>query len=31
VAPEDAAIGMRVRARFRPASDEVAFLDFERA
>ena len=29
VAPEDARIGMRVRAVFRPASDRVAFVDFE--
>jgi uncharacterized OB-fold protein len=29
VAPERAAIGMRVRARFRPASDDVAFVEFE--
>jgi uncharacterized OB-fold protein len=28
VAPEDARIGMRVRAVFRPASDRVAFVDF---
>lgn len=28
VAPEDAVIGMRVRATFRHASDEVAFVDF---
>jgi uncharacterized OB-fold protein len=28
VAPEDAAIGMRVHATFRPASDRVAFVDF---
>ena len=28
VAPEDARIGMRVRAVFRPASDQVAFVDF---
>jgi len=31
VAPEDARIGMRVRATFRPASDEVAFVDFDPA
>jgi uncharacterized OB-fold protein len=31
VAPEDAAIGARVRAVFRPASDDVAFVDFEPA
>jgi uncharacterized OB-fold protein len=29
VSPEDARIGMRVRAVFRPASDRVAFVDFE--
>lgn len=29
VTPDAAAIGMRVRARFRPASDRVAFVDFE--
>lgn len=28
VAPEDARIGMRVRATYRRASDEVAFVDF---
>ena len=28
VAPEDAVIGMRLRATYRPASDEVAFVDF---
>ncbi len=28
VAPDDARIGMRVRATFRPASDRVAFVDF---
>lgn len=28
VAPEDAAIGMRVRATFRPASDDVALVEF---
>ena len=28
VAPEDARIGLRVRAQFRPASDRVAFVDF---
>ncbi len=28
VAPDDAQIGMRVRAVFRPASDRVAFVDF---
>ena len=28
VMPEDAVIGMRVRATFRAASDEVAFVDF---
>jgi uncharacterized OB-fold protein len=28
VAPEDAAIGMSVRATFRPASDRVAFVEF---
>lgn len=29
VAPTEAAIGMRVRATFRPASDDVAFVEFE--
>jgi uncharacterized OB-fold protein len=29
VEPEDARVGMRVRAAFRPASDDVAFVDFE--
>ena len=29
VAPEAAAIGMRVRATFKPASDRVAFVEFE--
>lgn len=29
VAPDAAEIGMRVRARFRPASDDVAFVEFE--
>ena len=28
LAPEDARIGMRVRAEFRPANDESAFVDF---
>lgn len=28
VAPDDARIGMRVRATFRPANDEVGFVDF---
>ena len=28
VAPEDARIGARVRVRFRPANDRVAFADF---
>ncbi len=28
LAPEDARIGMRVVATFRPASDEVGFVDF---
>lgn len=28
VAPDDASIGMRVRAEFRPANDDVAFVDF---
>ena len=28
LAPEDAAIGMRVRATFKPASDEVSFVEF---
>ena len=28
VGPDDAAIGMRVHAVFRPASDRVAFVDF---
>ena len=27
-APDQAEIGMRVKATFRPASDEVAFVDF---
>ncbi len=27
-APEDAAVGTRVRATFKPASDEVAFVEF---
>ncbi len=31
VEPEDARVGMRVRAAFRPASDDVAFVDFETA
>ena len=29
VAPETAAIGARVRATFKPASDRVAFVEFE--
>jgi uncharacterized OB-fold protein len=29
VEPGDARVGMRVRAAFRPASDDVAFVDFE--
>lgn len=29
VVPEAAAIGERVRARFKPASDRVAFVEFE--
>jgi uncharacterized protein len=29
VTPEDARIGMRVRATFRPANDEHGFVDFE--
>jgi uncharacterized OB-fold protein len=28
VAPDDARIGMRVRAEFRPANDEFGFVDF---
>ncbi len=28
VAPEDAHVGMRVRATFRPANDEYGFVDF---
>lgn len=28
LAPEDAAIGMAVHAAFRPASDDVAFVEF---
>lgn len=31
LAPEDARIGMRVRATFRPATDEVAVLELEPA
>jgi uncharacterized OB-fold protein len=31
VAPEEARIGMRVRATFRPANDELGFVDFEPA
>jgi uncharacterized OB-fold protein len=31
VAPEDARIGMRVRAEFRPANDESAYVDFAAA
>ncbi|MDQ1481541.1 MAG: OB-fold domain, acyl-CoA-associated, partial [Actinomycetota bacterium] len=28
LAPDDARIGMRARAEFRPATDEAAFVDF---
>lgn len=28
LSPDDAAIGMRVQARFRPASDDLAFVEF---
>ena len=31
VAPDDARVGMRVRASFRPAGDELGFVDFEAA
>jgi uncharacterized OB-fold protein len=31
VAPDDARIGMRVRATFRPAGDELGFVDFTAA
>ena len=31
VAPEDARVGMRVRAEFRPANDESAYVDFAAA
>ena len=31
VAPDDARIGMRVRAAFRPAGDELGFVDFTAA
>jgi hypothetical protein len=31
VAPEAAQVGMRVRAEFRPATDELGFVDFARA
>jgi uncharacterized protein len=31
VAPDEARVGMRVRATFRPASDEVGFVDFTAA
>jgi uncharacterized OB-fold protein len=31
VAPDAARIGLRVRAGFRPVSDDVAFVDFEPA
>jgi len=30
LAPEDAAIGLAVRATFRPAGDDLGFVDFER-
>ena len=30
-APEDAHVGMRVQATFRPANDELGFVDFARA
>lgn len=29
VEPDDAQVGMRVRAAFRPASEDVGFVDFE--
>ncbi len=29
VAPDDARVGMRVRAAFRPIDDDIAFVDFE--
>ncbi len=28
LSPDDAAIGMRVQVRFRPASDDMAFVEF---
>jgi uncharacterized OB-fold protein len=28
VAPDAARVGMRVRASFRPASDDIGFVDF---
>ncbi len=31
VAPDEAQVGMRVRAAFRPASDDVGFVDFAEA
>jgi uncharacterized OB-fold protein len=31
VAPEDAQIGMRVRAAFRPANEQSAYVDFTAA
>jgi hypothetical protein len=31
VAPDDARIGMRVRAEFRAANDEYGFVDFDAA
>ena len=31
VAPDDARVGMRVRAAFRPAGDDFGFVDFEAA
>ena len=31
VAPDAAQVGMRVRAAFRPASDEIGFVDFAEA
>ena len=31
IAPEEMAIGMRVRATFRPAGDEYGFVDFARS
>jgi uncharacterized OB-fold protein len=30
LAPEEAQIGMRVRATFRPATDDLGYVDFER-